>query len=81
MSFSSPVFAEEKWIIERSGDELMMKPKYNYDYDRRYKGEIESDGSVRMRNPYSGETLRGYVDKDGYGKLRGSEGNVWKIRP
>jgi len=70
---ATPVTAEQ-WIIEGSGDDVQMRPRYDYDYSRRYKGEIEDDGYTRLRNPYTGERLRGYIEDDGYGYLRDSEG-------
>jgi len=68
--------AWDRWDIESTGgNEAEMKPRYNYDYSQRYRGEIESDGYTRMRNPYSGDRLRGYIDDDGFGRLRDSDGN------
>lgn len=78
---TAPAFAGERWIIEGSGDDVRMRPQYDYDYSRRYKGEIEDDGYTRLRNPYTGDTARGYIDEDGYGRLRDSEGNTWRVRP
>jgi hypothetical protein len=59
---------------------IEMRNKTNPDPSSRYRGEIESDGSVRMRNS-NGDTLRGTIDSDGYGKLRDQNGNVIRIRP
>jgi hypothetical protein len=70
---ATPVTAEQ-WIIEGSGDDVQMRPRYDYDYSRRYKGEIEDDGYTRLRNPYTGERLRGYIEDDGYGYLRDHQG-------
>lgn len=78
---TAPAFAGEKWIIEGSGDDVRARPQYDYDYSHRYKGEIEHDGYTRLRNPYTGDTLRGYIDRDGYGYLRDSEGNRSRVRP
>jgi len=77
----APAFAEERWIIEGSGDDIRMRPQYDYDYSRRYKGEIDDDGYIRLRNPHTGDILRGYIDEDGYGRLRDSKGNTWRVRP
>ena len=78
---TSSAFAGERWIIEGSGDDVRMRPQYDYDYSRRYRGEIEDDGYTRLRNPYTGDTLRGYIDQDGYGRLRDSKGNTLRVRP
>ncbi len=76
-----PVLAQDKMIIERDGDELKMRPQYDYDYSKRYKGTIDDDGSVRLRNPQTGDVLRGNIDSDGSGYLRDSEGNRIRVRP
>jgi len=78
---TASAFAGERWIIEGLGNDVRMRPQYDYDYSRMYKGEIEDDGYIRLRNPYTGDTLRGYIDEDGYGHLRDSEGNIWRVRP
>ena len=60
--------------------EIEMRKKYDYDPSNKYRGDIESDGSVRMRN-YNGDILRGYIDKDGYGRLRDQDGNIYRVKP
>lgn len=60
--------------------EIEMRKKYDYDQANKYRGEIDSDGSVRMRN-YKGDRLRGTIDSDGYGRLRDQDGNIYRVRP
>lgn len=60
--------------------EIEMTKKYDYDPSNKYRGEIDSYGSVRMRN-YNGDTLRGNIDSDGYGRLRDQDGNIYRVRP
>ncbi|MBU5612870.1 hypothetical protein [Geomonas azotofigens] len=60
--------------------EIEMKNKYDYDPSNKYRGEIESDGTVRMKN-YNGDRLRGTIDNDGYGTLRDQNGNTYRVRP
>lgn len=60
--------------------EIEMREKYNYDPANKYRGEIESDGSVRMRN-MNGDVLRGTIDNDGYGRLRDQDGNIYRVKP
>jgi len=60
--------------------DIEMRQKYDYDPSHRYRGEIDSDGSVRMRN-YEGDRLRGNIDSDGYGRLRDQDGNTWRVKP
>ena len=60
--------------------EIEMRKKYDYDPSNKYRGEMESDGSVRMRN-YNGDIMRGYIDKDGYGRLRDQDGDIYRVKP
>lgn len=60
--------------------EVEMQKKHDYDPSNKYRGEIESDGSVRMRN-YNGDRLRGTIDSDGYGKLSDQDGNTYRVKP
>ena len=63
-----------------SSTEIEMRKKYDYDPSNKYRGEIERDGSVRMKN-YNGDVLRGTIEQDGYGKLRDSDGNTYRVKP
>ena len=65
--------------IGRSTD-IEMRRKNDYDPSNKYRGEIESDGSIRMRNN-NGDRLRGQIDSDGYGKLRDQDGNTYRVKP
>ena len=60
--------------------EIEMRKKFDYDPANKYKGEIDSDGSVRMRN-MNGDRLRGTIDSDGYGRLRDQDGNTYRVKP
>lgn len=60
--------------------DIEMRKKYDYDPAHKYRGEIDSDGSVRMRN-MNGDRLRGTIDSDGYGRLRDQDGNTYRVRP
>jgi hypothetical protein len=62
------------------GRDVEMRDRYDPDPASRFRGEIDRDGSVRMRN-YDGQTLRGEIDRDGYGRLRDDNGNVYRVRP
>lgn len=76
-----PAHAQDRWIIEREGDEVKMRPQFGSDFSKRYKGTIDDDGSIRLRNQQTGDVLRGNVDSDGYGYIRDSQGNRVRIRP
>jgi len=86
--FSLNLFSEDYRLefdsdyVDSYGNErdITVKQKYNYDYDKKFKGTIDSDGDVRLRNN-NGESLRGNIDEDGYGYLRDQDGNRIRVRP
>jgi hypothetical protein len=80
---------DERWEIkQKSGfsnygngsKDIEMKKKYDYDPANKFRGTIDSDGSVRMRD-YKGNTLRGTIDEDGRGRLRDQDGNYYRVKP
>ena len=60
--------------------EIELRKSYDYNPANRYRGEIDTSGSVQMRNS-SGDKLRGDIDRDGYGSLRDRDGNAYRVRP
>ena len=60
--------------------DIEMRKKNDYNPSNKYRGEVDSDGSVRMRNN-NGDRLRGDIDSDGYGKLRDQDGNTYRVKP
>lgn len=60
--------------------EIEMRRKHDYDPANKYRGEIDGDGTVRMKN-LNGDRLRGTIEKDGYGKLRDEDGNTYRVKP
>lgn len=88
LSISSLAFAGDRYEIttnpygtSSSGStEIEMRKKYDYDSSSKYRGEIERDGSVRLKN-YDGDRLRGNIDSDGYGRLRDQDGNTYRVKP
>jgi len=62
------------------GTDVEMRKQGDYDSSNKYRGAIDNDGSVRMRN-WNGDTIRGHIDNDGYGRLRDQDGNTWRVRP
>jgi hypothetical protein len=81
LSVKTSVAFDDRWIIEGSDDNLRMRKQHDYDYSNRYRGSRDEGGSTRLRNPYTGDTLRGHIDDDGYGYLRDWEGNRYRVRP
>lgn len=89
VALSSPVFAGgNRYEIKTDpygkslggSTDIEMRKKYDYEPLNKYRGEIDSDGSVRMKN-YNGDRLRGTIDNDGYGRLRDQDGNTYRVRP
>jgi hypothetical protein len=81
ISVPFPVFAQEKWTVEREGRDVEMRPQYDYDYSKRYRGTMDADGTVRLRNPQTGDVYRGRINSDGSWYIRDSEGNAVKVSP
>jgi hypothetical protein len=78
---SIPAFSyENRWDIEQDGNDLIMKPQLDPDPSKKFRGEIDSYGDVRLRD-LNGNVLRGNIDKDGYGTLRDVDGNIIKVKP
>jgi hypothetical protein len=91
LMFATPALAwENRWEIKATypggsgrytgSTDIEMRKKYDYDPSNRFRGTIENDGSVRMRD-YNGNTVRGNIDSDGYGRLRDQDGNTYRVRP
>lgn len=89
IAFSASVFAQyNKYEIKTdpygsssSGStDIEMRKKYDYDPSNKFRGEMDTDGTVRMRNS-NGDRLRGEIDSDGYGKLRDQNGNTYRVKP
>lgn len=85
---SSSALADDRYEIKKDpygisyggSTVIEMRKKFDYDSSSKYRGEVDRDGSVRMRN-LDGDRLRGNIDKDGYGTLRDYDGNTYKVRP
>jgi hypothetical protein len=62
--------------------EIEMRPRFGSgDPLDRYRGTIDTQtGDTRMRN-LNGDTLRGTIESDGYGRLRDQSGNMYRVRP
>ncbi len=89
VTLSSPVFAQNNQYEIKTNPQgnslggstdIEMRKQYDYDPSNKYRGEIDSDGSVRMKN-YDGDRLRGTIDSDGYGRLRDQDGNTYRVKP
>jgi hypothetical protein len=62
------------------GAGIEMRKRGNYDPANKYQGTVDKWGDVRLRN-WNGDTVRGNIDKDGYGTLRDQDGTTWRVRP
>lgn len=88
ISISSFAFADGRYEIKTDpygsstggGTEIEMRKKNEYGPAKKYRGEIDSDGSVQMKD-MDGDRLRGTIDSYGYGRLRDQDGNTYRVRP
>ncbi len=88
VALSASAFAADRYEIETDpygssiggSTDIEMRQKNDYDPSNKYRGEIDNDGSVRMRNN-SGDRLRGDINSDGYGKLRDQDGSTYRVKP
>lgn len=88
LAISSLAFAGDRYKITTDpyggspggSTEIEMRQKYDYDPSSKYRGEIDSNGSVRMRNS-DGDRLHGNINSDGSGRLRDQDGNTYRVRP
>ena len=78
--FGNNIALADDWRIEREGNDVTMRQRFNTDPSEKFRGEVDSSGDVRMRN-YDGDRLRGNIDKDGYGTLRNDDGDRIRVRP
>jgi len=59
--------------------DIEMQKRFDYNSMNKFKGTIEtSSGYTIMRN-LNGDTMRGYIDKDGSGLLRDQNGNFHNV--
>lgn len=62
-----------------STKDIEMQKKFDYNAMNKFKGTAESiSGYTVMRN-LNGDTMRGYIDKDGSGLLRDQNGNFYRV--
>jgi hypothetical protein len=79
LSVFSTLVLSDDWRIERDGNDVTMRERFNLNPSEKFRGEVDSSGDVRMRN-YNGDRLRGNIDKDGYGTLRNDDGDRIRVR-
>jgi hypothetical protein len=59
--------------------DIEMQKKFDYNSMNKFKGTIDnSNGYTVMRN-LNGNTMRGYIDKDGSGLLQDQNGNFYRV--
>ena len=70
----------DKAVSSSGTRDIEMRKKYDSDPSNKYRGEVEKDGYVTMRNS-NGDRVRGTIDSDGYGRLRDQNGNSYRVKP
>jgi len=59
--------------------DIEMQKKFDYNSMNKFKGTIDnSNGYTVMRN-LNGNTMRGYIDKDGSGLLQDQNGHFYRV--
>jgi hypothetical protein len=59
--------------------DIEMQKKYDFNSMNKFKGTTDnSNGYTVMRN-LNGNTMRGYIDKDGSGLLQDQNGNFYRV--
>jgi hypothetical protein len=58
---------------------IEMQKKFDYNSMNKFKGTTESSNGYTVMRNLNGNTLRGYIDKDGAGLLRDQCGNFHHV--
>jgi hypothetical protein len=59
--------------------DIEMQKKLDYNSMNKFKGTIDSSNGYTVMRNLNGETMRGFIDKDGSGLLRDQNGNFYNV--
>jgi len=59
--------------------DIEMKKKIDYNSMNTFKGTTDSSSGYTIMRNLNGDTMRGYIDKDGSGLLRDQNGNFHNV--
>lgn len=78
---TTPLYSDDSQSTYQGSNQVELRPRDDSDPMARYRGQVQPDGYTTVRNPETGERLKGYIGDDGFGRLRDSDGNVVRVRP
>jgi hypothetical protein len=58
---------------------IEMQKKFDYNSMNKFKGTIDSGNGYTMMRNLNGDTMRGFIGKDGSGLLRDRKGNFHNV--
>jgi hypothetical protein len=58
---------------------IEMQKKYDYDAMTKFRGTTDAHSGYTVMRNLNGETVRGYIDKDGFGLFRDQGGNFYRV--
>jgi hypothetical protein len=59
--------------------DIEMQKKYDYNSMNKFKGTTDSSNGYTVMRNLNGNTMRGYIDKDGSGLLQDQNGNFYRV--
>jgi hypothetical protein len=62
-----------------STKDIEMQKKFDYNSMNKFKGTTDSSSGYTIMRNLNGDTMRGYIDKDGSGLLRDQNGNFHNV--
>jgi hypothetical protein len=59
--------------------DIEMQQKFDYNSMNKFKGTTDSSSGYTVMRNLNGNTMRGYIDKDGSGLLQDQNGNFFRV--
>jgi hypothetical protein len=59
--------------------DIEMQKKFDYNSMNKFKGTTDSSNGYTVMRNLNGNTMRGYIDKDGSGLLQDQNGNFYRV--
>jgi hypothetical protein len=59
--------------------DVEMQKKFDYNSMNKFKGTTDSSNGYTVMRNLNGNTMRGYIDKDGSGLLQDQNGNFYRV--
>jgi hypothetical protein len=59
--------------------DIGMQKKFDYNSMNKFRGTTDSSNDYTVMRNLNGNTMRGYIDKDGSGLLQDQNGNFYRV--